>query len=361
MAGRGAVLLLAATLVVAATACAPPQITTPTRSITSSAQSGNHSRTAGSSPSASASPSASPSARADACGDPTRSYAPRPRAERLPDAENIPEPDLFRIRKAGYLTVGVSADTQQLGSVVRSTGTFAGFDVDLARAVAEAMFGDPDKIKFVVVDTESRFTALQQRRVDMVARSTTATCQRWGMDLAFSASYLTAYQRLLVRGDPGTRSHVGLADLTGQRVCVPSTTSTLQNLQRYPDLTIVQAETHTRCLYLFREDRVDAITSDDAILAGLAVQDGFAIISEGPYISEEPYALVFNAHDVELVRYVNAVLLQYEKSEGGRPSRWAQSYRQWLEPSLGPRQPPTPRFGRPIPSAVPSATGAGDG
>ena len=75
-----------------------------------------------------------------------------------------------------------------------------------------------------------------------------------------------------------------------------------------PKAIPVGADSHTGCLVLFQQGKVDAITGDDTVLAGLAAQDPYAVVPEQKAFTAEPYGLGFNADDVDLVRFVNATL-----------------------------------------------------
>ena len=121
----------------------------------------------------------------------------------------------------------------------------------------------------------------------------------------------------------------------------------MDNLIRLaPDAVPVGADNHTGCLVLLQEGDVDAITGDDTVLAGLAAQDPYAVVLDEPAFTEEPYGIGIAPDQVDLVRFVNAVL-EKEQADGS----WEASYQHWLQPTLGksPGQ-PTPQYGRTPPS-----------
>ncbi|WP_347354002.1 glutamate ABC transporter substrate-binding protein [Intrasporangium sp.] len=269
------------------------------------------------------------------CSNPLQTYDPLPS---IPASSDISDETTRRILKRGYLVVGVSADTYLFGSRNPLTGRIEGFDIDLAKAVAGSLFGNPDKIRLRVITAADRIPLLQQREVDMVARNMTITCDRWEQ-VAFSAEYYHSGQKVLVaRGNPART----LADLKGQRVCAPRDTSTMANLKKVNGPVPVAAATHTGCLALFQQGKVEAITGDDIVLAGLAAQDPYAVVTSAPAISSEPYGLAFNRADTYLVRYVNRLLADL-MSDG----RWTAIYDRWLRRVLGPApSPPKAVYGR---------------
>src|SRR5215217_6790901 len=183
-------------------------------------------------PTSTGTPTPSPSAAPPVeCGDPTVSYAPAgpvPAPEALPAGSTMAE-----IRDRGRLVVGVSADSLLLGSRNPLSGQIEGFDIDMAKLVSSALFGDPERVELVVITAADRIPALQEGRVDMVARNMTINCARWEQ-IAFSAEYYRAGQKLLVTRDSTADS---LDDLAGQSVCAPAGSTSLATLDEFPDVT----------------------------------------------------------------------------------------------------------------------------
>ncbi|MET4226210.1 glutamate ABC transporter substrate-binding protein [Oerskovia enterophila] len=273
-------------------------------------------------------------AAAATCENPVASYAPD---GPLPGPGALPAGStMATIRDRGSLIVGVSADTLQLGARNPLSGQIEGFDIDVLHQVSNAIFGDPDRLQFRVITSGQRLEVLENGEVDVVARAFTINCERWET-IAFSSEYYHAGQKVLVTRDSEAQ---GIADLAGQRVCAPDGTTTLERLQEYPDITAVPATTHTGCLALFQQGKVDAITGDDTILAGFAAQDPYAKVV-GQAISDEPYGLGIPAQNVDMVKFVNGVLEQM-RTDG----TWTSLYDEWLG-VLGPAPaPPVAVYGR---------------
>jgi polar amino acid transport system substrate-binding protein len=281
------------------------------------------------------SPDATPGAPAQ-CSDPLSSYDPLPK---LPASSEITDRTVRKqILDRGHLVVGVSADTYLWGARNPFTGQIEGFDIDIARAVAQSLFGDPNRIQLRVITAVQRMPFLQERKVDLVVRNMTITCDRWEQ-VAFSAEYYHSGQKVLVA--KGSEAQT-LADLKGERVCAPRGTSTLTNLEKVPGVIPVPADNHTGCLVLFQQGKADAITGDDTVLAGLAAQDPYAVVTKAPALSDEPYGIAVNKDDVYLVRYLNRLLADMEKD-----GRWKQTYDRWLADTLGKAPaPPKAVYGR---------------
>jgi polar amino acid transport system substrate-binding protein len=274
---------------------------------------------------------------APTCDNATQSYdplSPMPAPGAMPEGSTMAE-----IQDRGRLIVGGSADSFLLASRNPQTGVIEGFDVDMAKAVAEAIFGDADAVQLKVITAADRIPVLESGEVDIVVRNMTMTCARWEQ-IGFSAEYYRSGQKILVRqGSEIT----GLDTLAGQRVCAPNGTSSMDNLIRLaPDAEPVGASNHTGCLVLFQRGEVDAITGDDTVLAGLAAQDPYAVVLEGDAFTEEPYGIGVPADDTELAAFVNGVLEQMRED-----GRWEAAYDRWLAPTLGAGTgQPTPVYGR---------------
>jgi len=249
------------------------------------------------------------------------------------------------IKAQGVLRVGVSADTLLMGSRNPLTGQIEGFDIDVLHEISRAIFGDPNKLQFTVITSAQRLDVLTpdadgKTKVDIVARTMTINCARWET-IAFSSEYYGAGQKVLVASDSKATSLRDLEGLGDKKVCAPASTTTLTRLQdKYPGVEAVSAATHTECLVLFQQGKVDAITGDDTILAGFAAQDPYAKVV-GDAFSDEPYGLGMPEDKVELVQFVNGVLDRM-RSDG----TWTSLYDKWLS-VLGPAPaPPAPVYGR---------------
>ncbi|MGO4596644.1 glutamate ABC transporter substrate-binding protein [Terrabacter sp. 2RAF25] len=285
---------------------------------------------------------AAPAASAPTCQNATQSYDPLPS---LPSRGENTDQKMRDLYAKGFITVGVSADTYLFGARDPFTGTLEGFDIDMSRAVAKAIFGDPSKVQFRVITAADRLPLLEDKQVDMVARNMSMTCDRWN-DIGFSAEYYRSGQKVLVGKNIPDAANLGLADLKGKKVCAPTGTTSLTKLEQVAKQAggpeVVTAPNHTGCLVLFQQGKADAITGDDTVLAGLAAQDPNTVITKAKAITVEPYGLGFNKADTYLARYVNRVIADLEAD-----GEWKAIYNRWLAAPLGPAPaPPTPVYGR---------------
>jgi len=285
------------------------------------------------------SPSGSSSSPAPApCTNATASYAP---SGRQPGAGGMPNGStMAAIAKRGRLIAGVSADTFLLGSRNPIDGRIEGFDIDMVNMIAASIFGTATgHVELRVITASDRIPVLAKHQVDVVVRAFSITCDRW-KQIAFSSEYYHAGQKLMVAKSSPIKSY---HDLAGKRVCAPLGTSTITQITKLaPTAKIVGAATHTGCLVLFQQGKVDVITGDDTVLAGLAAQDPYAQVVAGRAFTVEPYGIGIAPDQTDFVRFVNGAL-QKMRSDG----QWTASYNRWLASSLGKAPaPPVAVYGR---------------
>ena len=258
-------------------------------------------------------PAAAQLAQVPAC-DPTASL--RPTGPPVVTAGSF----MAKIRARGFLIAGVGQTTFHFGYLNPLDEKIEGFDIDIVRAIAAAIFGNPDKVEFRAVSAAQRIADIQSGEVDIVASTMTITCARL-QQVDFSTVYFHAGQRVLV---PINSPVTSIADLGGKKVCAAMGSTSIANLQAAPSHPIPVAVPYSiDCLGAPASD-VAAISTDDSILAGLAAQDPRTKIV-GPRFSNEPYGLAISQQHPDFVRFVNAVL-QRLRADG----QWAASYARWI-------------------------------
>ena len=252
-----------------------------------------------------------------------------------------------KIRQRGHLVVGISSDTRLLGARNLTTNEFEGFDIEMARQAAAAIFGSVtgDNLRLRAISAGDRIPLLQKGGVDIVARAMTMNCERWGQ-VAFAGPYFTSNLKLLVRADDTTAS---LADAAkrGERVCATNGSTTLAKVKTFAGAGIkpVGVALTTDCMVLWQQGQVDAIAADDAILAGLKVQDPNAKIVGDGKAETEPYGLAVSKDHPEFAAFLNGVLEQL-RSNGGWQDAYAAS---GLKAALPGHSQPAGDYRRPLP------------
>ena len=272
-----------------------------------------------------------PAPATESC-DATASLTPGP----LPEPGKMPPGTTMEaIYKRGWVKVGLDIGSNLLSFRDPISGTIEGFDVDVAKELARAIFGDPERIEFRILNSDDRMNALKDSTVDVVVKTMSITCERL-RDIAFSTVYYEASQRILTMRSSNIN---GVADLAGKRVCAArGTTSIARIQQRVPDAIVDTVSTWADCLVMVQQGQVDAVSTDDAILAGMAAQDPYVHVV-GQSLGEEPYGIGINKNDEDLVRFTNGVL-QKMREDG----TWFDIYDRWLS-ILGPKYyPPQPSY-----------------
>jgi polar amino acid transport system substrate-binding protein len=231
---------------------------------------------------------------------------------------------MAEIQKRGVLILGTSQDTLLFSSRNSFTGKVEGFDVDMGRQIAAAIFGDPDKIKINVIGYDKRVSSAMDGSVDLVADTMTANCARW-KDVNFSTIYYDAGQKVLVSS---TSKAKRIEDLGGQKICAAKGSTSYDNIGKVAAKPVppvaVDRPGFADCLVAFQQNEVDAISTDDTILVGLAAQDPYAKVI-GPRFTDEPYGMAMSNKHPEFTRFVNAVLAK-NRADGA----WKSTYEKWL-------------------------------
>jgi polar amino acid transport system substrate-binding protein len=235
------------------------------------------------------------------------------------------------IQRQGYLLAGVDENTLLFAYYNPLHRRIEGFEIDLLRQIARAIFGNPNRVKFRAITTEQRIPVVQSGRVDIVADAMTITCAR-KQEVDFSTVYYDATQKILVPSDSPVRS---IQDLRGQRVCVATGTTSLQTLMAYyPRVGRYTVPERTDCLVALQRGLVSAVTSDNSILLGLEAQDPYTRIVGAP-LAKEPYGMAINKAHPDFVRFVNGVLAQM-RADG----TWRKIYTHWFGTLTAVQPPP---------------------
>src|SRR5215813_435689 len=232
--------------------------------------------------------------------------------------------DLDAVKARGQLICGVSTGVAGFASA-DSQGKWTGLDVDTCRAVASAIFGDADKVKFVPTTAQQRFTALQSGEVDMLARTTTWTLTR-DTALGFDFTGVNYYdgQGFMVNKKLGVKS---AKELNGATVCVQPGTTTELNLADYfraNKMTFkpVVIEKVDEVRAAFFSGRCDVYTNDSSSLYATRAAnpppplkpEDFIVLPE--IISKEPLAPAVRHGDnqfEDIVRWSQFAMLEAEE------------------------------------------------
>ncbi len=270
------------------------------------------------------------------CNHPTASLRP---PATMPTPGNMPAGSFMAtIRTRGYLIAGVNAGLLDFGYLNPGTGKIEGFEIDLVREIARAIFGDsnPDRVRLVALTVPQRLPFVENGRVDIVVDAVTINCAR-RQDVDFSTVYYEAQQLVLVPSNSPAHS---IRDLAGKRVCASAQSAPITVMQQQrPAPVVVGAPQAIDCLVYLQEHRIDGISTDSSILLGFKAQDPNTRLIGGS-LAPVPYGMAISKAHPDFVRFVNGVL-QNVRTDG----RWQQLYSYWLGhlASTTPA-PPTPQY-----------------
>ena len=188
------------------------------------------------------------------------------------------------------LTIGIKFDQPGLG--LRSGSDYSGFDVDVARYVAKELGYEADQIEFKETPSPQRENMLQSGQVDMIFATYSITDAR-KEKVAFAGPYFIAGQDLLVAAD--NTDITGPDALDGKKLCsVQGSTSAQKVKDDYSTgVQLQEFDTYSKCIEQLAAGTIDAVTTDDIILAGFAAQPANAgtLKVVGSPFSEEQYGV----------------------------------------------------------------------
>jgi general L-amino acid transport system substrate-binding protein len=230
-------------------------------------------------------------------------------------------PTMDTVKKNGVVTCGVSTGLAGF-SLADAQGKYTGLDVDYCRQLAAAVLGDANKVKFVPLSAQQRFTALQSGEVDVLARNTTWTLQRdTQAGLTFAPVNFYDGQGFMVFKKLGVKS---AKELNGATVCVQPGTTTELNLSdffRANKMTFkpVVIEKLDEVENAYFSGRCDVYTTDRSGLAATRISkapnpDDQVILPE--VISKEPLAPAVRHGDDEwfaIVKWTQFAAIEAEE------------------------------------------------
>jgi glutamate transport system substrate-binding protein len=205
------------------------------------------------------------------------------------------------------LTIGIKYDQPGLGQ--QEGDTFKGLDVDVARYVARELGFAEDKITFKETPSPQRETAIQGGQVDLIFATYSITDAR-KEKVSFAGPYFIAGQDLLVAAD--NTDITGPDTMNGKTLCSVTGSTPAEKIKKEyaTSVELFEQDTYSKCVEALVGGTVDAVTTDNVILAGFAAQPQYAgkLKVVGKPFSEERYGVGLKKGDTELCGRVNAAL-----------------------------------------------------
>ena len=212
--------------------------------------------------------------------------------------------------ESGKIRIGIKFDQPGLG--FKKSGTYVGFDVDVAKYVAKKLGYSEDEIVWKEAPSKQREAMLQNGDVDMILASYSITDER-KKAVSFAGPYFVAGQDLLVRKDD--RSIKGPEDLNGKRLCsVTGSTSAATVKEKFAsEVQLMEQPGYAECATALFSGIVDAVTTDDIILAGLASASRGKLRVVGKPFTQEYYGVGIKKGDTALAKKINAAITEMIK------------------------------------------------
>ncbi|MFC8344239.1 glutamate ABC transporter substrate-binding protein [Streptomyces sp. NPDC057280] len=207
----------------------------------------------------------------------------------------------------GKIKVGIKYDQPGLG-LKEPNGSFSGFDVDVATYVAKELGYKPDQIEFVETKSADRENALARGDVKFIAATYSINDER-KKKVDFAGPYLLAHQDLLVKTDSDIAKGT---DLNGKNLCSVTGSTSAQNIHDTiaPKANLKEYSGYSECIAALQSGTVDAVTTDDSILAGFAAQPQYKgkFKLAGLKLSNENYGIGVKKGDTATLDKINKAL-----------------------------------------------------
>ena len=260
---------------------------------------------------------------------------------------------MAELQEAGKIRVGVKFDQPGFGLKNPTTNEVEGFDIEVAKLIAAAIFGgtpeeQTDKIEFIESVSKNREPFIQEDRVDIVIATYTINDARKQV-IDFAGPYFVAQQDIMVMADNDDIKSV--EDLDGKKVCTAKGSTSEKNVRaKAPNAEVVLFDVYSQCAEEMTNGRVDAVTTDNTILAGLVdASNGEYKLVEAPF-SDEPYGIGLSKGDQEFRDFLNDTLEEiYENGD------WAKAFEATLG-EIGLKTPEPPEVDRYTSGAATEAT-----
>jgi len=204
------------------------------------------------------------------------------------------------------IKIGIKFDQPGLG--LKEGSKYTGFDVDVATYIAGKLGYDEDSIKWVQAPSPQRETMLETGQVDLIVATYSITDER-KQKVGFAGPYFIAGQDLLIRADDSSITSVD--DLDGKKLCSVTGSTSAQNVKdKVAGVNLQEFKTYSECLPALVSGAVDALTTDDTILAGYASQASYKgkLKVVGQPFSVENYGVGMKKGDSKMCTDVTAAI-----------------------------------------------------
>ena len=221
-------------------------------------------------------------------------------------------PDVKAIYDRGELNVGVKSDVPRFGCYDDETNTIDGFEVDIARAISNKIFGNPDKINLQGVTSKTRGPLLENDQLDLVIATFTITDERKKI-YNFSKPYYTDGVGMMVKKNSGIKS---INDLNGKTIGVVKGTTSRKAIQDVVDKYAIKVQfaesgTYPELKEALTTGRIDVFSVDTAILYGY-LDDSTDILKD--HFSQQNYGIACKKSNTGLAELIDKTIAEMKQN-----------------------------------------------
>ena len=220
-----------------------------------------------------------------------------------------PADTLAEVKNKGVLVAGVKDSLPPFGYVDEQSREIVGYDIDFVKAIAKKL---GVKLELKPVTSASRMPQLTEGNIDIIAATMTKNPER-AKQIGFSHTYFATGQKFIAR--KGSVRNV--MDLAGKKIGTAKGSTSEQNVKKeLPSATVLAFDDYPQAFLALQQGKVAAVTTDEAILAGILAKAPNKSQFEIPnvQISNEPYGLGMRKDDAKFIAFVNQTILEMEKS-----------------------------------------------
>lgn len=229
---------------------------------------------------------------------------------------------LVDVKAKGVLVAGVKDSLPPFGYIDEKSREIVGYDIDFIQAIAGKL---GVRVELKPVTSASRMPQLQEGNIDIIAATMTKNPER-AKQIDFSHTYFFTGQKFITKkGSVNT-----LQDLEGKKIGTAKGSTSEQNVkQAIPSATVLSFDDYPQAFLALQQGKVAAVTTDEAILAGILAKAPNKEQFEIPalQISDEPYGLGMRKDDKNFVDFVNKTLIEMEQNGEAK-----QIFEKWFGP-----------------------------
>lgn len=235
----------------------------------------------------------------------------KPLFEVAKDVKLEGSPTFDAMTKRDGVVIGVKEDQPNLGFLDVTSGKRSGFDIDIARWIAASLGFEESQITYKAIASANREQAIVNGDIDYYVGTYSINDKR-KQQIDFAGPYFITGQGLLVAKDAPEADK--LEDFNGKTVCSATGSTPIQNIKaNFPEIKTVEYDLYSACVQDLIDGKVDAVTTDQAILIGYAAQYPDDLKVTGGLFTEERYGVGLKKGDEVLRKHINELF-----TDGGK-------------------------------------------